>query len=65
MKGGPFGPAISTGGTASAAGAAFAALGSILANREPPSLRSAVQCTHATHRLTHTQTDLMVTRVDV
>ncbi|KAE9048745.1 hypothetical protein PR001_g3714 [Phytophthora rubi] len=35
MKGGPFGPAITTGG------AAFAALGSLLANRVPPSLRSA------------------------
>ncbi|KAE8998339.1 hypothetical protein PR001_g19354 [Phytophthora rubi] len=37
MKGGPFGPAITTGG------AAFAALGSFLANGVPPSLRSAAR----------------------
>ncbi|KAE8966974.1 hypothetical protein PR002_g28206 [Phytophthora rubi] len=51
MKGGPCGPAITTGG------AAFAALGSILANGEPPSLRSAAHGQRVTHRPTHTHTD--------
>ncbi|KAE8962106.1 hypothetical protein PR003_g26223 [Phytophthora rubi] len=60
MKGGPFGPAITTGGAAfgggsrlrcarqliGQSGAAVAALGSFLANGVPPSLRSAAQCTH-------------------
>ncbi|KAE8891051.1 hypothetical protein PF005_g28087 [Phytophthora fragariae] len=57
MKRGPFGPAITTGG------AAFAALGSFLANGVPPSLRSAAHGQGVTHR-THTQTDLMVTLVE-
>ncbi|KAE8980223.1 hypothetical protein PR003_g31847 [Phytophthora rubi] len=60
MKGGTFGPAITTGG---AAGAAFAALGSLLANRVPPSLRSAAQCTHATHGTdTHTRRQTVCSR---
>ncbi|KAE8959591.1 hypothetical protein PR003_g32180 [Phytophthora rubi] len=55
MKGGPFGPAITTGG------ATFAALGSFLANGVPPSLRSAAHGQGVTHR-THTQTDLMIAK---
>ncbi|KAE8878454.1 hypothetical protein PF005_g30764 [Phytophthora fragariae] len=48
MKGGPFGPAISTGG------AAFAALGSFLANGGPPSAAHGQGCTDL---LTHTHMD--------
>ncbi|KAE9306342.1 hypothetical protein PF008_g21493 [Phytophthora fragariae] len=51
MKGGPCGPAITTGG------AAFAALGSFLANGEPPSPHSAAHGQRVTAWPTHRQTD--------
>ncbi|KAE8913847.1 hypothetical protein PF005_g21350 [Phytophthora fragariae] len=51
MKGGPCGPAITTGR------AAFAALGSFLANGEPPSPHSAAHGQRVTAWPTHRQTD--------
>ncbi|KAE9045516.1 hypothetical protein PR003_g23038 [Phytophthora rubi] len=62
MKGGPFGPSITTGG------AAFVALGGLLANGVPPSLRSAARHPCPNVPMLHTNgrpTDGKVALVDV
>ncbi|KAE9047782.1 hypothetical protein PR003_g1490 [Phytophthora rubi] len=53
MKGGPCGPAITTGG------AAFAALGSFLANGGPPSAAHGQRVTQPTYGHTHGQSGLV------